>query len=207
MKSLKDKEQKNKIISASTKEISEILGLSSRRIQQLAKENVLARVKHGKYDLPHSIQAYIEYLKEQNKTVEQMDFNQEKTLLTRANRMKAEMELKIMKGEVHRSEDIEKVMNDMLSSFRAQMLVIPGKVAPQILGKEDLEIIKDIIKKYIYESLQELSEYNPDIFYAKSKDKIISDEEDEEENSEELERIAAKKGSKKNGNKRNKSKK
>ena len=162
-----------------TQELSEILGLSSRRIQQLAKENAVVRVAHGKYDLPHSIQAYIEYIKEQNKTPEQIDLNQEKTLLTRANRMKAELELKIMQGELHRSEDIEFVMNDMLSSFRAQMLVIPGKAAPKIIGETDIEVVKGILKSLIFEALQELSDYEPEIFYSQSKDKITIENEEE----------------------------
>lgn len=181
MKPLTEQNHSNIIMTVTTKELSEILGLSSRRIQQLAKEKVIVRVAHGKYDLPHSIQSYIEYIKEQSKSDEEIDFNKERTLLTRANRMKAELELKIMQGELHRSEDVETVMNDMLSSFRAQMLVLPNKVAPLVLGQTNLATIKNIIKKYVHEALQELSDYDPHVFYEKSKDKISVDNDDIEE--------------------------
>lgn len=180
----------------STKEISEIFGLSDRRIRQLESEGILVKISRGKYDLPKSIQGYINYIKEQSQTDEEVDLKKEKTLLTRANRMKAEMELKIIKGEVHKSEDVEKVMNDMLGSFRAQMLVIPGKAAPQLIGKTEIAEAKSILKDYIYEALQELSDYDPSIFYGKSKSKIVIDEKGEEKVSK------TKKGSKKNGNRK-----
>lgn len=181
----------NKEYIVSTKELCEILGLSSRRIQQLAKANTLVRHSHGKYDLPGSIQAYIETLKEQHQTNEVMDYNKEKTLLTRANRMKAEMELEIIQGHVHKSEDVESVMNDMLTSFRAQMLVLPGRIAPQLLGVTKLEVIKTEMKEAIYEALQELADYDPDVFY--NKDVIKIDDKSEEVSNKN------KKGTKKNG--------
>lgn len=173
-KPLSDKGTTENKYVVTTKEMSEILNLSPRRIQQLTKEGALVRVAHGKYDLPSSIQAYIEYLNDTPE--EELDKTREEALWTRARRKKAELELQIMRGEVHRSEDVEAVMNDMLASFRAQMLVIPGKVAPQLVAMTDAEVIKNTVKSYIYEALQELSDYDPDVFYAKSKDKLsISD--------------------------------
>lgn len=152
---------------ATTKEISEILGFTDRRIRQLENEGSLVKVGRNKFDLPASIQRYIEVTKEQSESEEDMDYNKEKTLLTRANRKKAEMELKILQGDVHKSEDVENVMNDMLTSFRAQVLVIPGKAASQVLGLTELEVIKDILKEMIHETLQELSDYEPNIFHGK----------------------------------------
>lgn len=189
--------KENKYV-VTTKEISEILNLSPRRIQQLTKDGALVRVAHGKYDLPSSIQSYIEYSNEVPE--EELDKTKEEALWTRARRKKAELELKIMKGEVHRSEDVESVMNDMLSSFRAQMLVLPGKIAPLVLGQTELEVIKSTIKKFIYEALQELSDYDPDIFYAKSNDRLSVDD-DIEEKGEEIKK--AEKGPHKNGHKEN----
>lgn len=153
-----------------TKELSEILDLSPRRIQQLAKENALVRASRGKYDLPSSIQAYIEYTNEPNP--DELDKTEEETLWTRARRRKAELELNIMQGEVHKSEDVEKVMNDMLGSFRAQLLVLPGKLAPLLIMQNEVEVIKSIIKDYIYEAMEEMSTYNPHTFYAKSNDDL-----------------------------------
>lgn len=191
-------EEKDYIIT--TKELSEILSLTPRRIQQLTKEGALVRTTRGKYDLPSSIQAYIEYSNEVPD--EKLNKTEEEALWTRARRQKAELELNIMQGYVHRSEDVESVMNDMLASFRAQMLVIPGKAAPQLLSMTDVEVIKSIIKKYIYEALQELSDYDPDVFYAKSRDKLSVDNDRESLEEKGAESTKAEKGPRKNGSRR-----
>ncbi|MBP1924605.1 hypothetical protein J2Z76_000458 [Sedimentibacter acidaminivorans] len=136
------------------------------------------RVSHGVYDLPLSIQSYLNYIKEQSKTGEELSKVTEEILLIRARRQKAEMDLDIIKGNVHRSEDVEAIMNDMLASFRAQLLVLPNKVAPLIIAQTEVELIKTIIKKYVNEALQELSCYDPDMFYSKSKNKITDENED-----------------------------
>ncbi|MGZ0084569.1 hypothetical protein ACWNXI_03035 [Caldibacillus thermoamylovorans] len=198
---MSDQGLKGKTIVVSTSEIAEIFGLSDRRIRQLEKEEALVKISRGKYDLKASVQRYITFIKEQaEKTEEELDLTKEKTLLTRANRQKVELELQIMRGELHRSEDVRRVMNDMLSAFRARVLAIPSKTAPRLLAQTDLAVVQDIIKKEVYEALQELSEYDPHVFYAQSKDKLAIDaDETEEESSEEAGEEIAEKESRRNG--------
>ena len=161
-----------------TKQISEILGLSTRRIQQLATENALVKASRGKFDLPSSITTYINYLVEKEKPDSELDKYEEEALWTRARRQKTELELQIMKGELHRSEDVKRVMNDMLGGFRARLLSLPSKTAPQILGKTEIPAIKEILKESVYEAMNELSDYDPHVFYDYSKDKLYLDEEE-----------------------------
>jgi phage terminase Nu1 subunit (DNA packaging protein) len=188
VKPLSDKDLKSKPVVVTTAEISEIFGLSDRRVQQLVKEGALVKVSRGKYDLKASVQRYIEYIKEQaQKTEEELDLTKEKTLLTRANRQKVELELQIMRGELHRSEDVRRVMNDMLGAFRARILAIPSKVAPRLIAQTNAAVIQNIVRNEVYEALQELSEYDPHMFYAHSKDKLaLGNEEDDEEVDEEI---------------------
>lgn len=175
---MSEKDSKKNLFIVSTKEISEILGLSDRRIRQLEKEGALVKIGHGKFDLKASVQKYIEFIKEQaKKTEEELNLTKEKTLLTRANRQKVELELQIMRGELHRSEDVRRVMNDMLTAFRARCLAIPSKAAPRLQAQTDVAVIQDIIKKEVYEALTELSDYNPEVFYSYSKDDLVLDEE------------------------------
>ncbi|MEC2074576.1 type IV toxin-antitoxin system AbiEi family antitoxin domain-containing protein [Metabacillus fastidiosus] len=164
---------------ATTKEISEMLGLSDRRIRQLADEGALVKIAHGKFDLPASIQTYIKFLVEKEKPTGEIDKTEEEALWTRARRQKTELELQIMRGELHRSEDVKRVMNDMLGTFRAKILSIPSKFAPQIIGKTEIPPVKDILKKGVHEALEELSDYDPTVFYDISKDKmLLEDDED-----------------------------
>jgi hypothetical protein len=55
------------------------------------------------------------------------DKTTEEALWTRARRQKAELELQIMRGELHRSDDAKRVMNDMLGAFRGKLFFYPRK--------------------------------------------------------------------------------
>lgn len=169
------KESAEKGYIVTTAEISEILGLTTRRIQQLAKEGALVRASHGKFDLPASIKSYIDYLVEKENTDEELDKTAEEALWTRARRQKTELELQIMRGELHRSEDVKRVMNDMLGNFRAKMLGLPTKMAPQVVGKTEIPPVKEALKIAVYEAMAELSDYDPSVFYDYSKDKMFLD--------------------------------
>ncbi|MGI6436396.1 MAG: hypothetical protein ACOX0F_13805 [Syntrophomonadaceae bacterium] len=161
-------------ISCTTSELAKILGVSDRRVQQLVTMGAFPRLDRGKYDLPTVVQSYISFIRSQYENVctEELDLRTEKALLTRAQRKKVELELKIMQGELHRSEDVRQVMNDMLGAFRARCLSIPTKAAPRVKGK-DLAAVKDVLKKEIYEALSELADYDPEVFYKQSKDKLV----------------------------------
>ena len=131
----------------STKKISEILGVTTRRIQQLTDEGALVRMARGQYDLPASIKKYIEHQIEKVTPDEEIDNALENALWTRERRKKTELEVKIIKGELHRSQDVKRVMNDMLMAFRQKALAMPTKFASQLVMIEDLSVIKDILKK------------------------------------------------------------
>jgi len=165
----------------STKKFSEILGVSTRRIQQLADDNALVRVGRGQYDLSQSIKKYIEYQIEKAMPDEELDNAIETALWTKARREKTELEVQIIKGELHRSEDVKRVMNDMLMAFRQRTLSLPSKLAPQVVMIEDIQVIKDTLKIGVIELLNELKDYDPAVFYEISKDKMFLNEEEAEE--------------------------
>lgn len=165
----------------STKEICAIFGLKSRRIQQLADENAIIRAGHGKYDLPQSVKAYTDYLtNKQNGPSGENDKQMEELLYTRARREKTELQVKIIRGELHRAEDVERVMNGMLGNFRGKLLSFPTKFAPKVVGKTDLMHVRNVLKKGIYEVMKELADYDPNVFFEMSKDKMVLDDEDED---------------------------
>lgn len=55
---------------------------------------------------------------------------------------------------------VEQIWTKILSTFRARMLSIPPKIAPQLEGLENVNEIEKIIKDQIYEALNELSEFD-----------------------------------------------
>ena len=174
VEALTQKDLDESVETVSQAQLSVILGISTSRIRQLDKENALVKIGRGKYDLPKSIQKYIEFQisKATAETEDELNKLKEDTLWTRARRMKSEMEYKIMAGELHRSEDIKEVMNDMLARFRSQLLAFPTKAAPKVIGVTEIMVVRETLKEEIYELMQELSNYDPDVFYEKSDDKI-----------------------------------
>jgi len=165
-----------------TAEISEMLGVTKRRIQQFADEGALVRLNRGYYDLPASINKFIEYqISKALPNENGLDKDKETALWTRAKREKTELEVQIIKGELHRSEDVKRIMNDMLMAFRQRSLSLPTKLAPQLVMLDDIQVIKDRLKTGVVELLHELKDYDPAVFYEISKDKMFLDEEDAED--------------------------
>ena len=170
-------------ITVSSKVFAEIIGVSDRRVRQLGEEGILIRAAKGRYKLAESIKNYILTLKvanDSNNIIDksEIDLETEKALKERVNRHIAELKLAKMKGEAHSSEDVERVMTDMLTSFKTHLLNIPSKLAPILVSRNDISFIKNILNKEVLSVLNEFKEYNPEDFYGK--EYINLDEEEEE---------------------------
>lgn len=168
----------------SAKVLSKLFSLTERRIRDLAQEGVLVRsTTKGRYNLERSVQNYILHLKtnkniENIKTNHELYYEEEKAIHEKVKREKAEIELKIMKGEVHLSEDVESVMSTMLANFRSKILAMPSKIAPTLVSQNDIKYIRDRIKVECIEVLDELKDYDPSTFYNKN---VVEDDELEED--------------------------
>lgn len=153
----------------SAQELANIIGISERRVYDLLKEEIFKQCEKGKYDLAVNVQAYIKY-KESGTNNDKEKFKEEQLKLLIANREKAELEVAIKKGEVHKSEDVEAVMNDIVIYFRSKMLSIPSKLPLRLAGESKPAKIKEILDEAVNEALEELKDYDPQYFYAKSKE-------------------------------------
>lgn len=165
--------------------LSDTLGLSERRIRQLAEEGILKKAKRERYSFAESVKSYIIYLKTTSSIEEanssNLDLDEERAKHERLKIEKTQLQLQVMKGELHYSEDVERVMNDMLSNFKSKILSLPSKTAPKLVGIKDAPEIEEILKDDCYEALKELSEYDPKNFYS---DKYIDYEENNEDERE-----------------------
>ncbi len=102
----------------------------------------------------------------------------------KAKREITEIKLALIKGKVHRSEDVERVMTDMLTTFKAKIRVIPIKLAAQIKPTMNMSQISTLILKEIDNTLTELSSYDPNKFYSSEYAELIDDEDEEIEKNE-----------------------
>ena len=149
--------------------LGKVWGITDRRVRQLREEGVISEVARGKYDLFECTRKYCDFLRQAananaNSKEVKLSLDNEKALHEKAKREKAELQLQVMRGEVHLGEDVEKVMTDMISTARTKLLALPSKVAPTVIGYDNISKIQAILSNYIEEALLELSEYDPQLF-------------------------------------------
>lgn len=161
--------------------LGDIWGITDRRVRKLAEEGVIEAVSRGKYDLASCTKRYCAYLRQaaessEDKKNAKLDYDTEKALHEKIKREKSELQLKVMRGELHKAEDVDFVMTDMITKAKMKLLAIPSKAADLVIGRKDINSIENIIQKMIEEALVELSDYNSDLF---KNDEVIEDDSDE----------------------------
>lgn len=159
-------------VTVSSSVLANLFGLSTRRIRQLEGEGIINKVARGKYSLQENIKSYITFIKttvdlKENKSEEtKVDYDEEHALLEKAKREKAELEVAAMMGKIHISEDVERVMNSMLSNFRSKVLALPSRAAPSLITLTSIVDIQEILQNEVLDVLHELSDYSPSEFYS-----------------------------------------
>ncbi|MFC3802818.1 hypothetical protein [Cohnella sp. GCM10012308] len=159
-------------------QLADLLGLTPRRVQQLAEEGIVVKSGRGKYVAAESVQNYIRLQAEGAAGKSEVDYFDERALHERAKRRKTELELAVMEGELHRSDDVKLVMNDMIAAFRSRILAMPSKLAPQLLAKDELPVILEMLTREVHDALTELSAYDPKKFYAASSEFVELNDDD-----------------------------
>ena len=73
------------------------------------------------------------------------------------------MKLRRLRKETHEAGDVEQFLNNMLIDFRNRLLSVPAKIAPIVIGQTDIHIIISELEKELEMTLEELSNYDPDV--------------------------------------------
>ena len=160
--------------------LANIFGLTERSIRLKTEEGIIVRASKGRYRLVESLKNYVLALRLQADGLTtddpdgEINIDEEKALHERIKRHISELKLQVMKGDLHKAEDVERVMMDMLAAFKTRLMNIPSKVAPA-LENRDAAYIKDRLTKEVLEVLNELKDYNPKDFYS---DEYVEGEED-----------------------------
>lgn len=166
------------------KVIATLFGLTVRRIQQLTQDGVLQTELVGKqrrYDLLQTVRRYIGYLQEKvnNKGGGKDDTENESRKIKADADLKAtkaeiaEMELAELKGEMHRSEDVEAMTTDLVFVIRGMMLALPGRLAIDLANIDKPAEISERIKQEVNAILLELSnyKYDPEAYKKRVRDR------------------------------------
>jgi len=144
-----------------TKELAIVLGLSTRRIQQLVQDGQFEAVKRGRFNLAKSVSRYIELF-----TKEQTDTDKEKLeaelSIKKAKAIVAVLEAKELQGKMHRSDDVAAMTEDLVFAIRGMLLALPGRLAVDVVTAKDSTEASMIISKEIYAIMNELSNFRYD---------------------------------------------
>ena len=138
--------------------ISKLLKLSERRVQQLAKDNIIPKAERGKYDLVSSIHGYIDFLKAKaggDFTAEEVLKNKNKLLKAKAEI--AEIEKKKATGELIPKEEVKRTWLELVHKIKQKLLSMPNKVAPVVATVKNISEIKLILQDKLYEALYEIT--------------------------------------------------
>lgn len=145
-------------------ELSKVLGITQRRVQQLENENILTKNTDGKFELSKNIELYYAWKFQPTSSA---NYETEKALHEKAKREKTEMYNAKLKGQLHEAKDVEIIMTNMLVNFRNKMLGLPSHLAGKLVRQKNINIINYELDNAIKEALTELSEYDPSLFVNK----------------------------------------
>jgi phage terminase Nu1 subunit (DNA packaging protein) len=145
----------------SVEKVAAALNVTPRRVQQLV-ELGLPREAHGEYDLGKCLVWYIRYLQA---ALERRDpdldtinvaLRSERQRLTKAQADREELELQRARSEVIPVLVFEERMSYLIRSARQRLLVLPARIAHQLVGLDALQI-KSALARAVHDALIALS--------------------------------------------------
>lgn len=173
----KNREKITDATEVSTTELASVLGISARRVQQMAQDGTLPTIRRGSFELCKSVQRYISFLgkdslSEEEEKLEKVRRQSEVTL--KASKAKvAQLEANELQGKMHRSEDVAAMTEDLIYTIRAALIALPGRTAVDAAAAKTPAEVSEVIRKEVYKVMRELSayRYNPKKYEERVRDR------------------------------------
>ena len=144
----------------STTELACVLGITGRRIRQMAEDGQLQKVSKGRFLLADSVQRYVKFLSdgpmlEKTRRVAETTMKASKATI-------AKLEAEELKGKMHRSEDVAAMTTDLIYAIRGAMMALPGRLAVDVASANSPAEAAEIIRREVNKAMRELSNYRYD---------------------------------------------
>ena len=149
-----------------TTELAAILGITERRVQQMAQDGTVISVRRGYFQLGDAVQRYINFLSKPQ--VSEAEQNLEtarkhsEAQLKLSKAQLAKMEVEELKGRLHRSEDVEAFTEDLIYTIRSALLSLPGRLSVDVAATSSPAEASECIRKEMHAIMRELSNYRYD---------------------------------------------
>lgn len=136
----------------STHDIASMFGVSERRVDQLVTEHGIPKRERGVYNLPATVLAYVNLLKEQIKEAKGgKSLADERRRLVKHQADLKEIELLEKQRELIPVDEVRSMVLEMTNLFGKKLDALPGTVMNKVYGakskEEVLEILRDAVKK------------------------------------------------------------
>lgn len=147
-------------------ELAVVLGLSSRRVRQLADEGIIQSVGKNAYNLAVSVQAYNKFLSNRLPNEEDVKLEKAKkmaeTQLKASKATVAKLQAQELQGKMHRSEDVAAMTADLIFTIRGALIALPGRLAVSVASVRSPAEASEVIKKEVHLVMRELANYKYD---------------------------------------------
>lgn len=165
------------------KDLAQCLGISTRQVRNLRNEGLFHNVKDNRgYVLETCVQEYINF-KINAEMGRGASASMEKVRAEHEAVKKeiSSLKLRKMRKELHEAADVEAFLSDMLTRFKKRLLSLPSKIAMQIAGEKDINVLVQVLARGFNEALEELSRYDPDSIDGEDMGQLdIGDDEEDE---------------------------
>lgn len=144
----------------STSDLAYALGVTNRRICQLAGQGIIKRAGRNEFYKYLSIKGYIAYLNTLNNSAVRQ-FKDERTATLHIKSEIAKIDLNQLKRSLIPAEEVKIFMNGTKEFVIKKTSALPSELAPLILGQNNINEVQKILDNAIEKLLIELSNFDP----------------------------------------------
>lgn len=149
-----------------TTELAAILGVTARRIQQMAQDGTIVPVRRGYFLLGDAVQRYINFLSKpvlsEDEAKIELTKRKSEASLKSSKAIMARMEAEEMQGKMHRAEDVEAFTEDLIYTMRGALLALPGRLSVDVAAVDTPAEAAEVIRKEVHNVMRELAAYRYD---------------------------------------------
>lgn len=131
-----------------TAQLALLLGLTTRRVNQLAEEGVIVRAGHGEFDGPASIKNMLAMAANKAKSTETaIDKEREEARLKKEQADNVELKNAKLRKELLPVDEVVRVWSEQISEIRSGLLAVVSRVRQRVsLSAEDAAVLDEEIR-------------------------------------------------------------
>ena len=137
--------------------VGDFLGLTPRRIRQLAAFGAVERLGRGRYALEASVRGYVSWLQAK------LDYGREEApsdsqaRLTAARADLAELEAEERRAALIPAADLQAGVDALLGAIRARLLKVPAEVSSAAARAERPSECQELVRSAFYDALSDIA--------------------------------------------------